>query len=119
MVKKKSGLAGSLLILLAGVLWGSIGVFVKELNRVGATGEVTNFLRQISATFCRSSFGQTHPQGLWGLQNRRTFVIGSEAFLSRSSKSRYQVAWSPSVSYIRAFGSSSHRSLRTDEKKQL
>lgn len=49
MVKKKSGLAGSLLILLAGVLWGSIGVFVKELNRVGATGEVTNFLRQISA----------------------------------------------------------------------
>ena len=49
MMNKKSGLAGSLLILLAGVLWGSIGVFVKELNRVGATGEVTNFLRQSSA----------------------------------------------------------------------
>ena len=48
-MNKKSGLAGSLLILLAGVLWGSIGVFVKELNRVGATGEVTNFLRQTSA----------------------------------------------------------------------
>ena len=45
-MKKNSGLAGSLLILAAGVLWGSIGVFTKELHRVGASGDVTNFLRQ-------------------------------------------------------------------------
>lgn len=46
---EKKGLLGGALVLLAGVLWGTIGMFVKELHRVGASGEVTNFLRQSSA----------------------------------------------------------------------
>ncbi len=48
-MKKNRGFLGGALIFLAGVLWGTIGMFVKELNRVGASTDVTNFLRQTSA----------------------------------------------------------------------
>ena len=39
------------LIFLAGVLWGAIGIFVKELNSLGASSAQTCFLRMFSG-FC-------------------------------------------------------------------
>ena len=84
--------------------WSIVAIGVKwypgisSSQWISSLTTMTPLRRQISATFWRSSLGQTLPQGLWGLQNRRTLAIGSAALLSRSSKSMYQVAWSPSVS---------------------
>lgn len=42
---KKNNLFGSIEILVAGVIWGFIGYFVKELTKMGATSELITFLR--------------------------------------------------------------------------
>ena len=45
MRKLRTEHAGYCLIFIAGSLWGVIGVFVKELEKAGATPELTSFLR--------------------------------------------------------------------------
>lgn len=44
------------LIFLAGVLWGTIGIFVNELNALGASSEQTCFLRMFSGFLIMSAF---------------------------------------------------------------
>ena len=43
------------LIFLAGVLWGAIGIFVKELNSLGASSAQTCFLRMFSGFLIMSA----------------------------------------------------------------
>lgn len=45
MEKKQSERIGYLFVFIGGAMWGLIGIFVKELNRVGSTSELTSFLR--------------------------------------------------------------------------
>ena len=63
------------LVFLAGILWGSIGVFVKIMADAGASAELTSFLRLASATLillplCIAKFGL---KGL--LIDRKTLVV--------------------------------------------
>lgn len=53
---------GGLMVFLAGVLWGTVGVFVKELERLGSTPELTGLLRVffafvIMAAVCLVKYG--------------------------------------------------------------
>ena len=53
---------GGLMVFLAGVLWGTVGVFVKELERLGSTPELTGLLRVffafvIMAAACLVKYG--------------------------------------------------------------
>ena len=45
MNRTRSGPTGAGMILGAGILWGTIGLFVKQLNACGASPELTSFLR--------------------------------------------------------------------------
>lgn len=42
---KRDYVQGCLLVFLAGLLWGTVGLFVKELERAGSTPELTGLLR--------------------------------------------------------------------------
>lgn len=42
---KRDFVQGCLLVFLAGLLWGTVGLFVKELERAGSTPELTGLLR--------------------------------------------------------------------------
>ena len=46
---KSTSVRGCLLVFLSGVLWGTIGLFVKELERAGAAPELTSLLRVLFA----------------------------------------------------------------------
>ena len=48
-MKREGQRGGYLLILLAGLLWGGIGLFVKQLERCGSTPALTAFLRMAFA----------------------------------------------------------------------
>ena len=45
MNRTRSERTGAGMILGAGILWGTIGLFVKQLNACGASPELTSFLR--------------------------------------------------------------------------
>ena len=66
---------GVLLVFLAGVLWGSVGFFVKELERAGSTPELTGLLRVffaflMMAAACLDKYG---PKAL--RIDRRTLLV--------------------------------------------
>ena len=46
---KSASVQGCLLVFLSGVLWGTIGLFVKELERAGSAPELTSLLRILFA----------------------------------------------------------------------
>ena len=61
-MKKNPSLRGCLLVFAAGSLWGTIGLFVKELEQTGSTPGLTSLLRVmfaflIMATACCAKYG--------------------------------------------------------------
>ena len=48
---------GAVCILGAGILWGSVGLFIKRLSACGATPELISFLRMLLASVILAAFG--------------------------------------------------------------
>jgi EamA domain-containing membrane protein RarD len=81
--------SGYLLVFSAGILWGTIGLFVKQMELEGSSPIETAFLRVFFAflillviCICRGGW-QEFPSALCSLQSFHLFRIGDDMYIIR------------------------------------